>query len=44
MGFSPATETTAVDIRRTGKLVEAALEQSLKAKPYLTKPVPCRAD
>lgn len=39
---TPIQHTT-VDIRKTGKLIEAALAQAPKATPYLLKPPPCRA-
>ena len=34
---------TVVDIRKTGKLIEAALKQAPKVKPYLIKPPPCKS-
>ncbi len=43
MGVSPIIETVAIDIRKTGKLVEAALKQCPKIKPRLLEPPPCRA-
>lgn len=33
---------TTVDIRKTGKLIEAALKQCPKIKPTLIKPPPCK--